>query len=457
MNKRKPQATRTHLAKARFGWKFKDAAPYLVGVVGLSVALGIFASIPSGKTDTSQILETASEEFNQAQLELNLASGQPLNDPEDGVEEPTKYTVRSGDNMAILFRRAGLGPTDVHKLAYESEHGEQFANLRPGNHFEFTLDTENEATRIDYVLSPLERYIAVRTENGFETSHELIEPDLIPTMSVGSIESSFYLAGSKAGLTDALIMELSNIFGWDIDFIMDIREGDQFSVLYEEQYLDGEKLGNGDILAAEFINRGKSHKAVRYEDIDGKIAFYTPEGESMRKAFLRTPLDVFRISSHFSLNRKHPVLNTIRAHKGVDYAAARGTPIKATGSGRVTYASTQGGYGNVIKIQHAQSYKTVYAHMDRFGKGINVGKMVEQGDTIGYVGSTGLATGPHLHYEFYVNGVVRNPITVDLPDGTPVPGGEMERFKAFTNQYISLLDNANTQYAGTPAETSPGS
>ena len=457
MNRKRPQATRTRRQKTFFGWTIKEAVPYLVGAAALSVALVVFASIPSESRDDANLYELQSADHREAQLKLNIENTEVSTEPEEEFATPDIYSVQSGDNMAILFRRAGLGATTVHNIAYESEHGEEFANIKPGKHFEFHFDADDQVTRIDYVLSPLERYIATLSEEGFDTRHELIEPDLIPTLAVGTIDSSFYLAGQSAGLTDNLILELANIFGWDIDFILDIREGDQFSVLYEEEYLDGEKIGNGNILAAEFINRNKSYKAVRYEDMEEKVAFYTPDGESMRKAFLRTPLDVFRISSHFNLNRKHPVLNTIRAHKGVDYAAARGTPIKATGSGRVTYASAQGGYGNVIKIQHAQSYKTVYAHMDRFARGINVGKMVEQGDIIGYVGSTGLATGPHLHYEFYVNGVVRDPVTVDLPDGTPVENDEMERFKTFTHQYLALLDNANTRYASESVGTSPGS
>jgi len=460
MNNKKLQATKTSHSKSFFGWAQRNAAPFFAGVAALPIAIAVFAYIPSDTEDASEISQVSSDELSHTPLQLDVENSlvkPELEDVKGSAAKPTIYSVQSGDNMGVLFQRAGLGPTIVHKLAYESEHGEKFSDLRPGKHFEFLFDTEDQISRIDYVLSPLERYIAIRTEEGFDTRHEVIEPDLIPTMAVGTINSSFYVAGQNAGLTDNLILELANIFGWDIDFVLNIREGDNFSVLYEEKYLDGEKIDNGNILAAEFINRGKSHKAVRYEDVDGKVAYYAPDGESMRKAFLRTPLDVFRISSHFNLSRKHPVLNTIRAHKGVDYAAARGTPIKATGSGRITYASAQGGYGNVVKIQHAQSYKTVYAHMDKFARGVNVGKTVEQGDTIGYVGSTGLATGPHLHYEFYVNGAVRDPITVDLPNGIPVPNNEMERFKTFTKQYLTLLDNANTQYASTQAGNPPGS
>ena len=455
MNKKKPQATRALHSNTFFEWKIKDTAPYLVGGVALFVTIGLFASIPNESKDELEGGESLREAPLQLNIETSLAEPTPLEIAAES--KPKIFEVRSGDSMSILFKRAGIGSTTVHRLAYESEHGEMFADIRPGNHFEFHFDADNNPDRIDYVISPLERYIARQTDSGFETTHDILEPDIIPALSVGKIESSFYLAGLEAGLADNLIMELANIFGWDIDFILDIRKDDQFSVLYEEKFLNGEKLGNGNILAAEFINRGRSYKAVRYEDSNGKVAFYTPEGESMRKAFLRTPLDVFRISSHFNLNRKHPVLNTIRAHKGTDYAAPRGTPIKASGNGRVIYAAAQGGYGNVVKIQHAQSYKTVYAHLDRFARGTKVGRTVEQGDIIGYVGTTGLSTAPHLHYEFHVNGSVRNPITVDLPNGTPVAREEMDRFKTLTKSFLALLNGANTKYASLSSNTTPGS
>lgn len=455
MQKVKAQATRVRKKPSSMMPAALIASPrYIIGGLAFVFTIGIFASIPKQGSSLNNPSQTKSA---VAPLELDLTNSaineqQALAEPKPVIEE-----VQPGDSMSTLFLRAGIGSSIVHMLAYESEHGDDFSDIRPGKHFEFVFNADNKVSRIDYVLSPLERYTAQRTDTGFETSHHLTSPDVVPVRTIGTITSSFYNAGQRAGLTDGLIMELANIFGWDIDFVYEIREQDQFSVVYEEHYLNGEKLGNGNILAAEFINRDKSYKAVRYEDSNGRSAFYTPEGESMRKAFLRTPLDVFRISSHFNPNRKHPVLNTIRAHNGTDYAAARGTPIKASGSGRIIYASVQGGYGNVIKIQHAQSYKTVYAHMDRFAKGMGVGKTVEQGDIIGYVGSTGLATGPHLHYEFYINGAVRNPATVKLPNGTPVPQSEIDRFQALTQPVLALLQNLDTKYASQPHETNPGS
>ncbi len=235
-------------------------------------------------------------------------------------------------------------------------------------------------------------------------------------------------------------MELAAIFGWDVDFALDIRAGDSFTVVYEELYLNGEKLRDGDILAAEFNNRGKRYRAIRYQDPRGRTEYYSPDGKNMRKAFLRTPVAFTRISSRFSLGRKHPILHHIRAHKGVDYAAPRGTPIKATGDGKIVFRGRKGGYGNTIIIQHGGRYSTLYAHMSRFARSLRTGRRVRQGQVIGYVGSTGLATGPHLHYEFRINGAHHNPLTVRLPDASPLPRKYRRNFKASTAPYLAQLD-----------------
>ena len=393
----------------------------------------------------------------QLDLQKTSANTEPLI-PEEETMERVSITVKQGDNLGLVFKRAGIGSTLVHKLAYESTHGSEFSNIQPGKQFDFLFNEQNKVTRVEYLISPLESYIAVRTEDGFNTQHRVTTPEALPTFAVGKIQSSFYLAGQEAGLSNGVIMELATIFGWDIDFVFDIREGDHFTVIYEERYLKGEKLEDGNVLAAEFVIRGKHYKAVRYKNQKGHTAYYTPSGDSMRKAFLRTPLDVFRVSSHFNLKRKHPILNTIRAHKGTDYAAPKGTPVRSSGNGRVIYAATQGSYGNVIKIQHGETYKTVYAHLNKFARKIRVGSRVSQGEIIGYVGTTGRSTAPHLHYEFYVNGSVRNPLTVNLPNGTPIHRSEMDQFRAMTRPALAILENTITRYANTDAASdSPGS
>ncbi len=376
--------------------------------------------------------------------------------PPESLLKESVFKVRSGDSLSVLFERAGYGPAIVHQVAYETEHGKEFTRIYPGQDIRFFADGDHQLVRAEFARNELDYYAVERAENGFVSSHVIREPEVFPQVKSGTIDTSFYLAGQQAGLSDNQIMELAALFGWDIDFVLEIRQGDSFSVVYQERYLDGRQITHGNILAAEFINQGRVHRAVRYEDSAGRVAYYSPEGESMRKAFLRTPLDVFRISSHFNLNRRHPVLNTIRAHNGTDYAAPTGTPIKATGDGRVTFAGVNGGYGNMVRIQHGQNYQTVYAHMSRFASGVREGVYVRQGQVVGYVGMTGLATGPHLHYEFYVNGTVRNPVTVALPNGEPIPAAELASFGQLAQPMLALLDNQNTeqQYANHEAASS---
>jgi murein DD-endopeptidase MepM/ murein hydrolase activator NlpD len=258
-------------------------------------------------------------------------------------------------------------------------------------------------------------------------------------------------AGMAAGMTDKITMDMAGIFEWDIDFIQDVREGDEFTVIYEEIWRDGVKLRNGSIVAAEFVNQGKSFRAARYRDATGRTDYYTPDGRSLRKAFIRAPINFTRISSNFNPNRRHPVLNTIRAHRGVDYAAPTGTPIRAAGEGKVLSRGVQGGYGNAIVLQHGGNITTLYGHMSKFGS-YRVGARVKQGDIIGYVGKSGLATGPHLHYEYRVNGAHRNPRTVPLPPANPVPAEYQEDFRTVTETLWRQLDLYTVEHATVAAD-----
>jgi murein DD-endopeptidase MepM/ murein hydrolase activator NlpD len=261
----------------------------------------------------------------------------------------------------------------------------------------------------------------------------------------GHIIDSLFVDGRKAGLSDAQIMELANLFGWDIDFALELQKGDRFEVVYDELWVDGEKLRNGPILAAEFINRGKVYRAVRYTDRQGETHYYSPDGYAKKRAFIRTPVKFTRISSRFTRKRWHPVLKRWRSHKGVDYAAPEGTPVKATGNGRVTFIGRKGGYGKVIFLHHGSRYTTVYGHLSRFARGLKTGSKVKQGQIIGYVGHTGLATGPHLHYEFRINGVHRNPLTVKLPKSIRLPKKELARFRRQIQPMVAQLDELRAQ------------
>ncbi len=463
MSKQRIQATRRSSTTPGFSKeRLRVPAPKNLVYPGIAflVFIGITAFVRPHINDVevsqaaTQPLASLKVEPLELQLQAELPT-EPIEIEEEPALEPVSITVKNGDSMSLIFDRAGLGPSVVHQLAYESEHGSDFSKILPGKQFHFYFDNNDELQKVVYEVSRLEQFEATRNEKGFATQHIQLEPELFTSVKSGEINNSFYLDGLNAGLNDNLIMELANIFGWDIDFALEIRAKDSFSVVYEEKYLDGEFLGTGRILAAEFVNRGRTIRAVRYEDSAGKVSYYTPEGLSMRKAFLRTPLDVFRISSHFNLNRKHPVLNTIRAHKGTDYAAPRGTPVKAAGDGKVEFAGRNGGYGNMVQLKHGQSYETRYAHLNSFAKGIRNGQWVKQGQIIGYVGSTGLATGPHLHYEFYVNGAVRNPVTVQLPDGDPIDSSELPNFRAATQPMLAMLQVSGENYVQVTAPDSP--
>jgi murein DD-endopeptidase MepM/ murein hydrolase activator NlpD len=236
----------------------------------------------------------------------------------------------------------------------------------------------------------------------------------------GRIDTSLFEAVAAAGAHDQIAVALADIFGWDVDFVLDVRPGDTFVVTYPEIWRDGVYIKDGPIQAAEFVNQGRDFQAVRYTDPDGDAHYYTPEGRSLHRAFLRAPVEFSRVSSGFNLARYHPILNLIRAHKGVDYAAPIGTPVRAAGDGVVRFAGVAGGYGNMVEIEHGHGITTVYGHLSRFAHGTRAGTHVAQGSVIAYVGMTGLATGPHLHYEYRVNGVFKNPQTVSLLAAAPI-------------------------------------
>lgn len=332
-----------------------------------------------------------------------------------------EHKIKSGESLATIFAAYDLTKLDFYKIIHANDISSQFAEIRTGNTLLIGHDISDKLSHLVYKKNIFEELKATRLEDGsFNVELQHREVDRHTNSVTGTIHTSLFIDGKNAGLSDNIIMQLANIFAWDIDIALSLHDGDKFSVIYEDLYIDNTLVGPGNILAAEFISRGKSIKAVRYQNTEGTASYYTPNGDNMRKAFLRTPIDFARISSRFNLKRKHPVLNRIRAHKGVDYAASWGTPIKSTGDGKITFRGRKGGYGNVIIIQHGQKYSTLYAHMSKFNKGLRKNSHVTQGEIIGYVGQSGLASGPHLHYEFRINGVHRNPLTVALPNSIPI-------------------------------------
>ncbi|MCP4993332.1 MAG: peptidoglycan DD-metalloendopeptidase family protein [Gammaproteobacteria bacterium] len=369
-----------------------------------------------------------------------------------GHWEETK--VKSGDTLSKIFSRLSLSANLLHRIVNSGPEAKKLAQIRPGERVRVRLDSENQLLELVHKRSPIESLQVIPEGESFTT--RLIEKRLESrtTELSGIITESLYEGAKRAGLTDNLTMELANIFGWDIDFALEIRAGDQFSLVYEEAWLDGKKYRDGAILAAEFINRGKSYRAIRYEDDQGNSSYYSPDGHSMRKAFLRAPVDFRRISSRFTRARYHPVLGKKRPHRGVDYSAATGTPIRASGDGRVIFRGKKGGYGRTIIIQHGGKYTTLYAHLSKYTRKVKSGSRVKQGQTIGYVGKSGLATGPHLHYEFRVNGVHRNPLTIKLPAASPIAKKYRSDFQQKILPLMTQLDvMTKTQVAEAPQTT----
>jgi murein DD-endopeptidase MepM/ murein hydrolase activator NlpD len=351
-----------------------------------------------------------------------------------------QHKIRSGDSLSTIFKKHGLSANLLHRIVHSSETAKQLTDIRPGETLFLELDSDDNLQRLRLEHSKIRSLEITADANSFSAVELSREVEPRTAFTNGTIESSLYGAAKEAGLSEILIMELANIFGWDVDFALDIRAGDRFTVIFQEDYLDGNKLRDGPILAAEFVNRGRSYRALRFKDESGRVDYYTPEGRSMRKAFLRSPVDFRRISSRFTQERWHPVLGVKRPHRGVDYAAKVGTPIKAAGDGKIVYRGTKGGYGRTVIIKHGQRYTTLYGHLSRYNKKAKKGSKVKQGQIIGYVGQSGLATGPHLHYEFRVNGVHRNPLTVKLPAAEPIAKHYLQDFKLITQPLLTRLE-----------------
>ena len=394
-------------------------------------------------SDLAESKDSTRKESPFAAIDGGHAGDAQATQPEQQEPDPLRHSIRvqNGDTLSTIFAQVGLGASTLHDVINSSKEAKQLTRLKVGQVLDFNLSDDGQLETIHSKLSDLESITLSKSEKGFSFKREVVKPDIETTYTRGVINSSLFLSAKRAGLSHSLTMDLANVFGYDIDFAMDIREGDEFELIYERKVVNGKQVGTGNILSARFTNRGKTFTAVRYTNKQGNSSYYNANGESMRKAFIRTPVDFARISSRFSTGRRHPVLNKIRAHKGVDYAAPRGTPIKAAGDGRVTLAGRNGGYGNTVIIQHGQRYRTLYAHMNGFAKGVRTGSHVKQGQIIGYVGTTGLSTGPHLHYEFQVNGVHVDPLSQKLPMADPIAKSEKARFLQISKPLMAKMDS----------------
>ncbi|MGH8138053.1 MAG: M23 family metallopeptidase [Steroidobacteraceae bacterium] len=347
--------------------------------------------------------------------------------------------VNRNDTLDHIFRKLDLSLADLASLRSMPGIKTHLDHLRPGELLHLT-HRDAELVGFERRLNENETLKVVR-ENGDLRANVLQDPLEGRARTIrGVIDHSLFEAVTAAGAHDQTAVNLAEIFGWDIDFVLDIQPGDSFAVTYRELYQNGVYMKDGPVLAAKFVNEGRAYFAVRYVDPDGNARYLTPDGRNMHKAFLRAPVEFTRISSRFNTARMHPILNLIRAHKGIDYAAPIGTPVRAAGDGRISYAGPKGGYGNVVEIEHSRSIMTVYGHLSRFAKGLRVGQHVTQGTVIAFVGMTGLATGPHLHYEYRVNGVFKNPQTVPLPDAAPIEARYRDDFLAKSAPMLATLE-----------------
>ena len=448
---------------------------HLLLISGISAPLAaVLIAFPEEKTNENNLisLEANFEVIDQSQLMLqdlqkltpksstiplttfspnNTGSTYDIPAPDTLVKKSSPATfkdqsleIKSGDSLSKLLTNEGISAQDIYKVSLADKKQKTLLQMRPGQTINFTKnETSGELTKLTLILNRLDSVTFERNNDEFNRTEASRTPEVVQTYKEAEINNSLFVDGLRSGIDQPLLIELANIFGWDIDFALDIRKGDSLSTLYEENYLDGEKIGHGNIIAAQFINNGRTYQAIRYKTDKG-ANYYTPDGLAMRKAFIRTPVDFTRISSKFNPNRLHPIFKTSRPHRGVDYAAASGTPVKAAGDGKISFAGKQNGYGNVVIIDHGRGYQTLYAHLKGFARGTKRGARVQQGKIIAYVGQTGWATGPHLHYEFRINGTHKNPVTVKLQNDDPMPKNDLKNYLPYAKEVVTTLANSHS-------------
>ena len=420
----------------------------IVTAVTLAVVVML---IPTDDTPARTKLVSLSIEVPASPLPQAAPAEPTATDPGEWVS----HRVRKGESLSTIFGKRGLSAAQLQEVMSVGRDVAMLKRIRPGQTLELHVD-DDRLQGLRFEVSALRTLIIARGDAGFTARFETTEPDTVTAFRTAQITvdaPSLYHAGKRNDLSDNVIMQLSYIFQWDISFAWDLREGDSFSLLYEEMFVDGNKVKEGNILAARFTNRGRTYTAVRYAGEDGDADYFAPDGRSMRKAFIRDPVHFSHVSSRFNLRRMHPIHKRVMPHRGIDYAANTGTPVVAAGDGTVKMARQNSASGKYIVVKHGERYTTKYLHLSRFAKGIRAGKSVRQGQTIGFVGATGWATAPHLHYEFLVSGTHRNPRTVKLPKAAPISVVDKTRFEASTSTWLARLQSLSgeTGYASTDA------
>ena len=350
------------------------------------------------------------------------------------------HTVRKGDSLSVIFEDKQVPLNTAYKI-FDFDKNNLLSSIIPGDIMEFNY-MGDDLLSIEIIKDDINS-ILIKTEDEISIVNIKKEAQTITSFGFGEIKDSFYKSAKDVGIPDSIIMDFAYIFGWDIDFIFDVRKGDKFSVIYETEFSEGEKISSGDIVFAEFTNREKKYIAQRFfDDVQGK-QYFNENGENVKKAFLRAPLDFAYISSHFNPNRMHPILHKIKAHNGVDYAAKRNTPVKASGDGVISFIGRQSGYGRTVEIKHGGNIKTLYAHLERFNTKLKVGSKVKQGEIIAFVGDSGQATGPHLHFEFWQGEIRSDPVKVKLPSAKPVNNAQRNEFEDLLALNLNKLNEYN--------------
>lgn len=377
----------------------------------------------------------------------------PIKEDVDAVTYWREERIQRGDTIGSLLSRAGVNDGPAMQYLRADPEAKPLYQLRPGRAVQVAVDEEGQLVALRFITNTGDRLVIERSNAGFRAARSVPVEEIRTTLRSGEIDSSLFAAADAAGIPDRIIGALSDVFSGEIDFYHDVQRGDRFSIVYEMRYVDGEPAGAGRILAAEFVNRGTPRRAFYWRDADGTGNYYTDIGRNARNAFLRSPMELTRITSGFTMARFHPVLQDWREHKGVDYAAPQGTPIRVTADGVVAFAGWQNGYGNVTFIRHQGAYSTVYGHMSKFADDIKVGSRVGQGDTIGFVGMTGLATGPNVHYEFRVGDQPVDPMSAAVPNASPLSAERLPEFRAAILPLVDALALARSLPSAALAST----
>ena len=374
---------------------------------------------------------------NEPMPEEEITISQKLDSALRKVKNKRIHEVKKGDSLSVIFEEKEVPLNTAYKI-FNFDKNNLLSNIVPGNIMEFNY-LENDLLSIEIIKDEVNS-ILISTKDDISIKKIVKERQTIKSFNFGEIKDSFYKSAKDVGIPDSIIMDFAYIFGWDIDFVFDVRNGDKFSVVFETDYSEGNKVSSGDIILAEFINKDKKYIAQRFfDDVQGK-QYFNENGENVKKAFLRAPLDFAFISSHFNPNRMHPILHKIKAHNGVDYAAKRNTPVKASGDGVISFIGRQSGYGRTVEIKHGGNIKTLYAHLEKFNNKFKVGSKVKQGEVIAYVGDSGQATGPHLHFEFWQGQTRTDPVKVKLPSASPVNASQKNEFERALTLNLNQLN-----------------